>query len=369
VSGSVVSIGEQVLKDPFRLSTLAFHSGIALSSRRALQYTARYQDSRSQGFPLGSGGPDYSILRNPQIFNVRQFVTGAGFEHAVSDLWSYRVNVDLFHRGTDSQVPAILNAMPPSNRSQPESEGRTSFERYRGRFVNSFRLSRHWSGQVAGEFREERGNRDATLAAAIPDRFSLVRSTGSAVAEGLYTNGNWTLTAGGRADKTGGYAAIYSPRAGMNYRLRRGGMRVRISWGRGYKLPSFYALGDPLIGNRNLRPEYAESAEGGLTGELIGNRVRWEATYFVTWYRDLVDFSPQQFRLINRSQVRTRGLEFATQYTIAPKLRVAASFSALGWSLNPGNETLRNVPRWRGTATADWQASAKWHLGADSHKR
>src|SRR5205814_2313012 len=125
-----------------------------------------------------------------------------------------------------------------------------------------------------------------------------------------YRTSRLAATLGVRADAAEGFRPVYSPRAGFSYRVSRRGPRVKSSWGKGFKLPSFFALADPIVGNRQLRPEFSSSFEVGVDQDLVRERVRAGVTLFRNDYRDLVDFSSQLFRLVNRSEAQTKGAEF-----------------------------------------------------------
>ena len=56
-----------------------------------------------------------------------------------------------------------------------------------------------------------------------------------------------------------------SPQARADYALPDWGTQLQLLWGKAYKLPSFYALGNPIVGDPNLKPEEAENFEGGVT--------------------------------------------------------------------------------------------------------
>ena len=364
LSGSFLDVGEQVKQDPYRLGAFSFHSGIALGRDEFLGVTARFTDSTTQGFPVGGGGPEYSVLGQAQRIDARQWLIGAVFEQRPASFWDYGLAFDVFSRGQDLAIPAILDGIPASARSVPATMGTTSFQRYHGSFTNGLRLGKSWSAHVTGGLREDTGWNHSVLAGVIPDRFEQSRTIVSATGDLLYAVERWTASVGVRADKTGGYTAFVSPHAGIRYQAA-GWLRLHSSWGEGYKLPSFYSLSDPLIGNRNLLPEYSRSIDAGLTAELLGNRITVDAGYFRNRYRDLIDFSAQQFRLINRSEVRTQGLELEARARVSRRIELGGSYSQLDWKLEPADEPFRNVPRWRAAGRIAWNPSARWQWGAE----
>src|SRR5205085_9610590 len=107
----------------------------------------------------------------------------------------------------------------------------------------------------------------------------------------------------------GSFKTKASPRFGISYVPGQSQNRLRFGWGTGFRLPSFFALGQPLVGNASLRPEHSRSYEAGLVHLFPRKRTEVGVTLFDEHYSDLIDFSPAQFRLVNRSNVTARGVE------------------------------------------------------------
>ena len=364
-SGSFLGIGDQVKSDPYQLSTVAFHSGIALTGDKFLSVTTRFADSVTQGFPVGGGGPEYSIVQQPQHVEAKQFLMGTEFDQRAASFWSYGIAFDFFDRGQSLAIPAILDRIPPSLQSIPATQGTTSFQRYHGSFRNAFYLAKSLSAHFTGGVRQEYGRSDSVLGGTIPDRFSLSRTNTYATGDLLYSVDRWTASLGIRADHDNGFATFFSPRAGLSYQIVPGRLRFHGSGGKGYKLPSFYSLGDPLVGNKTLRPEFNKSVDAGLTFDLLAKRLSFEAVGFGNWYRNLIDFSAQQFRLVNRSEVQTRGLELEAKIRVISRIQLSGSYAYLDWTLNPANEPFRDVPHWRVAGAIAWAPTARWQWGVE----
>jgi outer membrane cobalamin receptor len=117
----------------------------------------------------------------------------------------------------------------------------------------------------------------------------------------------------------------------------------------GFKLPSLYALGYPLIANPTLKPERARSLEAGLEG---CGATRWRAAVFEHRYRDLIDFDPVLFTNVNRAQVATRGVQTRIEREFAARWLARGT---LGWLDIDSATPLRARPRWQGAAEVVWQ--------------
>ena len=120
------------------------------------------------------------------------------------------------------------------------------------------------------------------------------------------------LQGGVRVDFPEGFDTEVSPRVGASYTFAATGTTLRGSWGKGFKLPSFFSLGHPLVGNADLQPEISRSVDGGITQVLWEKRVSLSVTYFHNKFTDLIDFDegiPPFGQLVNRSKVITEGVE------------------------------------------------------------
>ena len=92
-----------------------------------------------------------------------------------------------------------------------------------------------------------------------------------------------------RYDDPDDFDSETSAQAGVKYSVG-GGVTLAANWGEAYKLPSFLALGHPLVGNPDLQPEQGESWDLGLrVGKAMTAGV-CHATWFNNDFRDLVDF-------------------------------------------------------------------------------
>ena len=102
-----------------------------------------------------------------------------------------------------------------------------------------------------------------------------------------------------------------------------------MNWGKGFKLPSFYALGHPLIGNEALKSERSETRQ--LRFERRDSLGFWSINLFDNSFENLVDFEPgPPPQLVNRAQSDTSGvtLGFASHISTSD-FRWAANYTYL----------------------------------------
>jgi vitamin B12 transporter len=222
---------------------------------------------------------------------------------------------------------------------------------------------------LAAHFRigikDERGLNQSLFASATPASFDLQRVAFQANGEFLYRSDRMTASFGLGIDRSEGFDTVLSPRLGANFRVLQN-TRIRASWGQGFNLPSFYALAEPVVGNPNLKPEYSNAFDAGIEHVFRKPKLRVSASYFHNWFRDLIDFSAQQFQLVNRTQAQTQGEEFEAVLPINRGIEVGSNLSLLRWHLNRTTEPLRNQAPWRAGAYVDWRINSRVHTRIDS---
>jgi vitamin B12 transporter len=188
----------------------------------------------------------------------------------------------------------------------------------------------------------------------MPTHFALDRTLWSGFAQAHYRIGDgFSLSASGRYDNNDG-SEHFSPQLRADYALPESGTHFQVSWGKAYKLPSFYALGNPIVGDPTLRPEDAETVEGGVTQQLwdLGH---WKLEAYDTHYSDLIDFQPGAVpKLVNLSSVHVRGMETSLALdfgTVTARPHVSYTNARNQLTGAP----LRDVPEWLAGAALTWR--------------
>lgn len=105
---------------------------------------------------------------------------------------------------------------------------------------------------------------------------------------------------------------VVMPKVGFNVRvLREGDIRLRASFGRSFRSPSFNDLYYVGFSNPNLRPEYSTGADVGVVSEIRhpGSTHRFGLTYFDIRTRDRILFDLSTFLPMNIGKVVSTGIE------------------------------------------------------------
>jgi vitamin B12 transporter len=317
-----------------------------------------YADVDRATFPEDSGGPLFAVIRDRELGKARLRAGALSLRRTQGAPVRPGLVVAYSEQEEESDTPAIA---PGVLDGVPALVTDARFTRLEA--VADVAVERGPLSAVAGAaLLRETGRSDGTidLGFPLPVAFRQARTTRSLFAEGaLRPAPGLTMSLAGRYDDIDGGPNAWTGRAGLAWRPAAGaGLFARI--GEGYKLPSFYALGHPLIGNPALRPERSRNIEAGVEWlDADGGFVR--LTLFDNRFRDLIDFDPTLFAIVNRDRVRARGVELEGRWTFGEALALAGS---LTWLDLDSPTPLRGRPRWQGSLRALWRLSGALELNA-----
>lgn len=356
-------IGEQVERDSFDATDGAARAAYHASRNTSIAAQFRGHRFASTGFPAGSGGPLYALNRALESRQGNSWLAGISAKR-ITEAWSETLEVDSWRQTQDQRTPTIFDRVPPSFNTIPATIADTVFRRSRINGSSSWRPAGGWNFTVGGSYRHEDGINRGSLAGFGPADYQLNRNTVAWFAEAVLERSRWSVIAAARSDWTDGQRR-WSPRAGGSAALWRGA-RVRTSWGRAFRMPSFYALAQPFFGNPALRPETSESEDLGLEQRLGRLAGTLSASVFHATYRDLVDFSPELFHLVNRSEAIARGVDISWRAKLPRGALLQAHGSYSAAFLKGSSEALRDRPRWRAGAVVSAPAGERTSVQAEA---
>jgi outer membrane cobalamin receptor len=347
----------QIGSDRFRQLEAWATGDLTLGARASLALTGRLADGKSDDYPDASGGPVHGtgLLRHT---DHRDVDFGARLELGDPAGLRQRLFVGLARRDLDRASPAI----PPV---VPESEEHTLFTRLRVGWqvplVSAPRTSVDAGVMGEGEWGE---NASVLRSPAFPSGeaqgdYAKSRLNGGAFAGVRHERGSLLYEAALRADVTTGNSLQANPHLGVVWHPGDSRTRLRASFGRASKMPSFYALASPraLGGNPNLRPEHMWGGEAGVEHRLRSGRLELGVAYFRQELSNLVDFDFDSFQLVNRARVRTQGVEMTARWRPHPTLSVEGEATYLNVHDRAGDELL-HTPRWTGGGRLTWRPTA-----------
>lgn len=336
----------------------AVHAGVGTAHWRA---SVRHHRADLSSFPDDSGGPRHAERRERERRRVAESLASLQARRDHGEHAALRATLGVYRRDEDADSPGVA----PGARDPfgiPASRSDSRFQRLSLRLVGETRGARHrLAAGIEGE--DERGDVDATLEGLGASDFERQRQRGALLLHGGYTPDEalW-LEASARLEHTEQLPTQFLPRLRAVYDWRA--LQFSAAWGRGYKPPSFFALGHPLVGNPELQPERSRGAELGLA--LRRPRGELAMTVFDNRFRDAIDFEEgPPPRLLNRDEIRSRGLQTTLRLQPRPALALRLSATYADAELAGSDEPLRNRPRWTGSASLDWTLSPRWRLQFD----
>jgi vitamin B12 transporter len=275
-----------------------------LSDEHKLNILYRYFNREKTSFPEQSGGP---LLAQTRALDNTDFTgqnAALNWHWQIHETWASSLRSSWFNREESFASPGVApyTAVPPNGAD-------TEFSRTDLSWVNTFGDENSFWSNVGGEIQKETGNSEGYLDVGmlLPTSFDLSRRVDSVFVNiNRYFGPDLLVQASLRRDDPEEFAANLSSQFGVRYQLTSD-ISWLASWGEGFKLPSFFALGHPLVGNPDLQPETSTTWDTGVewTHEQSSARV----TYFTTRFRDLIDFDSALFTNVNRARVDTQGAE------------------------------------------------------------
>lgn len=356
--------GDVIPGNDFKDSNLDGRLRYDPSAKVTVHLSGRYSDASSESFPEDSGGPRLAVLDDVDHRDQTQSSLSAAVEYAVSPGTTVRVKADYANLDNETRSPGVA---PGVRDGVPPSLTHATLDRSRCDLDLAFAVSDALSAVLGMSYESESGDQKGKLELApgftLPTDFTLDRHLWSAFAEiqaGREHSPEASLAV--RRDNPSDRATETTARVGVQYRFET--TRVYANWSEGYKLPSFFALGHPLVGDPDLRPESSTSREIGVTHVAMGDRVRFTAAAFDNEYEDLIDFDPNLFKIVNRTGVTIRGAEFELQARPLESLLISAHVSHVDIDVSD-NTTLLQRPDLSGGVSIEWQATRAVDLLAD----
>jgi vitamin B12 transporter len=337
----------------------------------AVSFNGRYSGSIATAFPDSSGGPRLSVLRTLDHRDIQEGVFGAHARRDLTGWWNMALDYGFYDRGSNALSPGVApSAQTPSG--IPANGDNARFARHEVTWTNRLSPLPGLDAALGVDMQAEHGVDDGFLQfgpAKLPTHFALNRTLWAGFGQARYRiTPELSLSASGRYDDTGA-THHFSPQLGADYALADWGTQFQLSWGRAYKLPSFYALGNTIVGDPTLRPETAENFEGGVSQKLWDLGV-WKVEGFATNYRDLIDFRPGAVpKLVNLSTVHVRGIETSLELTLGLQdwgtLSAAPRLSYTNARNQLTGASLRDVPSWLAGGTLLWNPGPLWTVSFD----
>ncbi|HEU4652854.1 MAG TPA: TonB-dependent receptor [Steroidobacteraceae bacterium] len=326
---------------------------------------ARFAKRHRTAFPDASGSERYAVNRELERADADEASAWLNATHRLRSNWDLHFQGTYFDRDEDIDTPAVapgvFDAVPASVSHTHYRE--KQFTVYaRGDVVRDVQLS------AGADILKEDATRTATLDlgfAQLPSDFSLDRRTLAAFAEvSARPFDSLALYGSARLDDSDRDRTRTSARLSSEYALRSIDASVRLTWANGHKAPSFYSLGDSLVGNPDLQVERSDTWEASFEKNIVSN-FSAGITAFQSRYSNLIDFDFATFKLINRSRVDIDGVEMFVNYRPLDTLSISARWTESSFDMQDDAQLLYR-PKSYGGLSFNWHFDARWDLFADA---
>ena len=358
--------GEPVTQTTFSSDAASGRLSFANGESWDIKFFSNYSDSDSTAFPEDSGGADLAVLRTVDTRSVEDLRFGVNGSVALADNWRLSLLATRYDHDSSFLSPGVA----PGVRDSVPPNGADSNLKRNDIAVNAVVvLSDNFTATFGVDFYDEEGVSDGFVeffpGFVLPAGFHFDRSVTGAFGELHYkSEPGPTLLASVRRDDPDIESDETTSKLGILYDFKNGQTSVRANWGQGFKLPGFFALASPLVGNPDLRPETSKSIDIGISHWSADGRIGATLMLFKNEFIDLIDFDSTIFSMVNRDQLNVEGIEMQFDYFINEKFSLSAQATYMDLELEGSSAPLRQRPDWRGSLSMRWVPSDKWLVDA-----
>lgn len=157
-------------------------------------------------------------------------------------------------------------------------------------------------------------------------------------------NKNAYINFTGRANKSESYSNKKNYSVSINYNNKIG--EFNLSQGTGFKIPSFYALNNGLVGDKSLVPETNLSRSLSFKKEFIDNNT---INFLInrTEYKNLINYSNTKFKMVNEDLVVNNQYVLSIENIINNYFTLKNSINFLDSNIKDSSDELRKRPDYK----------------------
>ena len=348
----------------FKLDTLNFLIRKE-ENNSSLKFKINSTNSFSSYFPDDSGGILFSEKRDLEYKKSHGSGASINFKKKFNDLINYNLQASYYYEQEDLKSPGVNPGVGnASGISKNSSDSRYSI--YGLSLKNNFKLSNNLNIDVGFDMETGKSIIDSSVAGSL-SKDSRKRTTYSPFISAKYNVlRNVIFLSSFSFNFTDDFEENISPKIGLSYNFSKSTV-ASISWGKGFKLPSFYSLGNALVGNSELVPEKSEGAEFNLSGRSNSNKFQYSLNLFSVEYKNLIDFDAATFTLVNRSKLNTNGFELLAKYSFLDRFSIQSYATYIHSDLDVAGTALRHRPDWKGGIVFQWDIKPNFYFNLDSN--
>ena len=312
-----------------------------------------YAQGQSHTFPEDSGGERLAVIRQPEKRDYSQHNLSALYKTTLTEKMAITFNSSWSKRIEDSSNPGIaagtLDAIPAI-------DSKTNYKRLDVSTHSSYLFSPKVSMAIGLAYTDEDGSMNSVIdfGFPVPALYTLTRNTKSIFAEfGLDPSAKLHITAGVRHDNADTLSEITHRIIGR-YQANETFL-ISMQYSEGFKLPSFFALGHPFVGNNNLKPERSKNYDFSVDGRFINERLTTRLSIYDNTFADLIDFDPIAFTNVNRSKISAKGAEISIAFNSTELFTIAGQVSYNKIDTFDVTAVMRRRPEWKGSIQVNYK--------------
>lgn len=310
---------------------------------------ATFNQSDVSGFTEDSGGELLAQPKSAETRDSEQWLVSISGELTLNDATILNGQLSWLNREETIDNPGIAEGVFSGI---PASVVTSDYERKDVDLYATFIISPQTSMVAGANMRQQDGQNRGFLdfGFPLPVDYDFSQDTQSFYIEAKHAFEAFTVEASARYDSPDDFDNETSVRLGGSYKVDDN-TRLFAVFNQGYKLPSFFALAHPLVGNSELQPERSDNFEVGFASQ-VSETILFEIIYFANEFTDLVDFDAELFTNVNRNKVDTSGLEFDVSAALSNSIDLIANLRYLDIDAEQG-VTLRKRPNVSGNLRLD----------------
>ncbi len=353
VTGSVQNNEASTFGDDFERQVFNTSLSSINNNNSHWQLGAYYSSGQSAYFPEDSGGDRLAIIRSPETRDYSQQNYAANLQQTISPKLKLNLSASLAQRKEMIVNPGIAEGLL---NSVPAIDSSSDYKQFHVNSVVSYQMTENAILAMGASFIQEDGSMDSSIdfGFVVPANYTLKRKTKAIYAESsINATDKLNITGSIRYDDAE-QLNINSKRLTSRYQLNNTSA-LSAEYSEGFKLPSFFALAHPFVGNDQLKPETSENYD--ITFEqAMTEQLNLRLSAYQNTYKNLVDFDPELFTNVNRVKIRARGAEWTVNYDALAMLNVSANISYNKIETFESDVVLRRRPQWKANLLVNYQA-------------
>lgn len=292
--------------------------------------------------------PNRNTRSNQQVLNTRYTV-------GLFDWWQQHVQYSFFHDKNTAIDPRNADVFTGTD---PESKLQLNSNRHTFEYQSEFHIADFDVITLGYEFEHS-----AVKSKSTSTYDQMNRNHGWFAQNELTLWDIWTTVVGTRFDQHETYGFQASPLVSTGLWIAKTGTKLKSSYGKGFRAPTFNQQFFPNFGNPDLKPETSWSWDAGFDQFYLKDKGTFTATYFDSRTRNLIaNTSPIA---TNIGSAASRGVELENRYQILDGLYFNTNYTYThAIDRNGGKRLLRQARHqgkfglsydfWRFHTSADW---------------